>query len=340
YITTPGSVLASGTTLSDGSFGRIPLGKFKGAVVVRSVGGLFLDPATGATVALSAAVNGGVAESEWNALIAIDPKTDFGGLTLSPLSRIATAVGIGLAEYTGRGREHVAVRAHRDVSLYFGDDPVLVPRARGTVLWDTSAPLASTPTAIDRNIALGLIVAGLSVRAAARGQDLESYTDELFLDAVDGCVDGVLHPPAASSVSKIGTANYPDDPLGLTLATDIETFLNGPTNASGITVAQAQSFLSRIAGGGGQLVPELPRIEQVVAPLVPGQREVTIRGTRFARGAQVWFGSTAAPFVVVEGGTQIRAELPAGFVSGSTVFVTVQNPDGLRHSVEVTITLP
>jgi hypothetical protein len=67
---------------------------------------------------------------------------------------------------------------------------------------------------------------------------------------------------------------------------------------------------------------------------------VTILGGRFENGAQVYFGDTVAPFSDVESFDRMRAELPFTFASGSTVFVTVVNPDGLRDSLQVTITVP
>ncbi len=341
YVTTPGLVLVEGASDAAGAFVRLPLGKFSGAMVVRSVGGSYLEPATASQVTLSSAINGGVPEAEYDALVPQTPRVDYKDLVISPLSDLAAALALGTAIHTGASRVDAARAANRAVSLYFTDDPGFVPFTRGAVLWDPAAPLAVTPSAITNDIKLGLIVAGLSVRANLRGIDLQSYAAELFRDALDGTLDGILHPPASASVTfTAAIASYPSDPLGATLAADIEAFLNGPTNESGLTPADVQPLLSQIRAGESVLSPDVPRIEAVLGPQAPGDRAVQIRGARFVQGARVQLDGQPVDFVDVLGFDRIRFELPPGFVSGAEVFVTVVNPDGLRSSVRVTINVP
>ncbi|GIW70975.1 MAG: hypothetical protein KatS3mg102_0517 [Planctomycetota bacterium] len=332
--------LARGSLAAGGVFGPFPLGKFTGGLVVRTIGGTFLDPATQQPVALSPVVDAqGFPEDEFDLLLGVSRGQDVSGAVISPLSHLAAMLGAGLRLQTGASVRAAARRAAEALSLYLGEDRRLVPFTQGVVLWDPAAPHGGTE--LSSGVRLGLVVAALSVRASLLGVDLESYVSVLALDVGDGRADGLVHPPFASAVGEVtGLAGYPDDPLGRDLAGDVEAFLAGPTNESALTVTAAADLLERLRAGRGLVLPEVPFIDAVVSPQLPGQRVVTIEGGRFEAGAQVRFDGVAAPFADVVSATRLRAELPADFASGSTVFVTVQNPDGLRGSRRATITLP
>jgi len=81
-------------------------------------------------------------------------------------------------------------------------------------------------------------------------------------------------------------------------------------------------------GGGGGLPPpvSITQISPIAAGLAGGV-EITLTGSSFQFGAQVFFGSQAAPTVTFISSTTVRAVLPQAFQTGS-VNVSLVNPDG------------
>lgn len=82
-------------------------------------------------------------------------------------------------------------------------------------------------------------------------------------------------------------------------------------------------------GGGGGFIPPQVSITQIspIAAGLAGGIEITLTGSSFQFGAQVFFGSQAAPIVTFVSSTTVRAVLPQAFQTGS-VNVSLVNPDG------------
>lgn len=79
-------------------------------------------------------------------------------------------------------------------------------------------------------------------------------------------------------------------------------------------------------GGGEPLPPRITSISPIAAALAGGI-DITLRGSRFQPGAEVFFGSVPASQVTFVSSSQVRAQLPAG-TQTSTVSVSLINPDG------------
>ena len=123
-----------------------------------------------------------------------------------------------------------------------------------------------------------------------------------------------------------GTANYAGARWG-----DYSSAVPDPQNPADIWVAAEYSATGNPGNwgtGAGRLA-----VQPMITDLTPttgtpaGLQTVTIRGNYFQTGATVTFGSTPAPSVNRIDSSTIQATTPAG-VSGTTVAVTVHNPDG------------
>src|ERR1700732_683684 len=83
--------------------------------------------------------------------------------------------------------------------------------------------------------------------------------------------------------------------------------------------------------GNGGGVPPPPRVRIFrISPIggaLAGGIEVTLSGSTFQPGAEVFFGSSQSPSVTVDSATTARAVLPAATQTG-TVPVSIVNPDG------------
>jgi len=81
--------------------------------------------------------------------------------------------------------------------------------------------------------------------------------------------------------------------------------------------------------GGGGPHPPLVHLSQIspIAGALVGGITVTLTGTGFQPGAEVFFGSSQSPNVIVNGATSAQAVLPSATQTG-TVPVSIVNPDG------------
>jgi hypothetical protein len=79
-------------------------------------------------------------------------------------------------------------------------------------------------------------------------------------------------------------------------------------------------------GGGEPLPPHISSFSPIAAALAGGI-DVTITGSRFQFGAEVYFGSVPSPQVTFVSSSQVRAKLPPATQTG-TVSVSLINPDG------------
>jgi hypothetical protein len=333
-LTQPGNPVyqQSGTLASDGSF-HIGTSNSAGAFDLAVTGGTYIDPATGAAVNVSLTATG----QSFLFLVA-RTSIDRGGsarVTISPLSTLAWALADGIVRVTGAAPEDAAARANRAVSLYFGANPNLVPFSRGQAVWDPGAP-PPAPGLTDEAV-IGLVTAGLSVRARALGTTLVELTQGLATDIADGVADGVSQPPLTSTTAAIGLLGR--TPLGVTLAADIAAFLGSSENTSGITTATAQPLLDRLNAAGPRILGDAPLITAVASPVSPGSRIVTISGLDLDATASVFFDDHAGTNVLVASPTTLTADAPAAVAAGP-VLVTVVNRAGFRHSFEATLTFP
>lgn len=81
--------------------------------------------------------------------------------------------------------------------------------------------------------------------------------------------------------------------------------------------------------GGGEPPPPFVNISQIspIAAALVGGIDITLTGSGFQPGAEVFFGSAPSPEVTFISSVQVRAKLPAATQTGS-VSVSLVNPDG------------
>jgi hypothetical protein len=123
-----------------------------------------------------------------------------------------------------------------------------------------------------------------------------------------------------------GTANYPGARWG-----DYSSAVPDPQNPADIWVAGEYGATGN-PGNWGTGARRLA-VQPMLSDLTPttgtpaGQQTVTIRGSYFQPGVAVFFGSAPAPSVNRIDSSTIQATTPGG-IPGSTVAVSVRNPDG------------
>lgn len=270
-------------------------------------------------------------------------------IAVTALSHLAATMAIGLQATTGQSLSAASNEANAALSSYFGVGAGLDTRSQGGVaLWSTAAGGVS---ALSGPVFVGLVTAALQQRVNAEAglTDLVSYLDLLAKDAADGVVDGILHAPfVGGGAQALGATGYPASPFGADLADDMEAFLNSALNFSQVNIVTAQDLLDRLRlaapafvggtqfGPAGVVLGGVPLVANVEVNVpATGQVQVTTGLPNVQVGARVFFGNVPSPAVTVVDPVTVVADIPAGITG--TVFVTVVNPDGKRHSRLVTL---
>jgi hypothetical protein len=335
-ITQPGNAVfaASGTTGGAGDFYVNVGGDNSGAFELALEGGTFLDPSTLTLVTVTAG------ETLYTAAIDV-PRGGFGRVTFSPLSTMAWWLERGIRATTGEDAETAIAEANEAVSLYFSDNPGLVPGVDGPILWDVGAPQAG-PLGPD-TLAVSLVAAAVAGRAHVMGVTLETYVAALAADAADGVVDGVVEPPLAAGPTPVSAfaqlAGYPSAPIGATLAADIVSFFPSLANAAGVPAAAGAPLVARLQARDGRIFPGAPLLKEVDSPATPGSRTLTLIGEDLDRVTEVLIDGVAGAGLRVSL-TSASVDASPAVPSGVPVWVTVVNAAGFRHSLLVTLSFP
>jgi hypothetical protein len=239
---TMGPPLGTSPLGPSGSF-AIPLGAYAGTVMLQVTGGAFTDEATGTTMTMQP---GDVLTGCVPAVAAGSTTT---GVQVTPLTSMAQAMAQAMA---GGMTAANAAAANTAVGNYFQAGDILM-----TPPMDPSK--AGSGAGVDQNRRNhGMSIAAMSQYAATMGMSTSSsaMVTAMTKDASDGTMNGMM---GSTSISMAGMGGMMGGSMmqataGTTgLATAMTTFVGSARNASGVTMADMQPLVNRLATSTGAI---------------------------------------------------------------------------------------
>lgn len=226
--TTP---LASTVTKADGSYAlTLPAG-FSGPALITSLGGTYVDDATGQT------------EQAGPLSVLVPDASGTVTAELTPLTSMAAQLALELAAATGTSPASIANTLYTDLGAEFGgvSNPMNTPLV--DVATANCAALAS-----QASVDMSLVVAALSQLASQYGVTSASLTAALIQDYSDGVFDGAVNRrplgvPLASGTGYITLCAIEGDCTGSAsqlpqaIATAITAFQSSTANVCGATIS-------------------------------------------------------------------------------------------------------
>jgi hypothetical protein len=240
---TRGPQLASTTTDGQGAF-TISLGSYAGPVMLQASNGSYLDEATGTTMTMAAA------DTMTAVLPGIGSGASVSGLWITPLTSMAQA----RAQAMSGGMIDANVNsANTAVGAYFMVGDVL-----HAMPMDPATPGAGAPATQDeRNC--GITIAAMSQYAKAAGMSSSAFVTAMTSDASDGMMNGRMGGTQITMGGMMGSGGMGSGGMmqpsaGTTgLATAMSDFMSSPMNHSGLTAADMNMLIQKLAASGGQL---------------------------------------------------------------------------------------
>jgi hypothetical protein len=262
-----GALVGQATTAEDGSF-RVGVGLSGGPFLLTASGGSFVDAASGTPV--------GLHSEELTALVPhFPPGSHLEGVRVSAVSHLAAGLALRSSQRQDALLEAADADAWLLLSQHFGVD------FRSTTPLELSS---GGGPAVNAPARAGLVLAGLSMHSRLISEQAGltpggsvnplTLTRALYLDAsADGVFDGfgasgrLLLPEEGAPMEGASSYLLGGATLRAHLAQAIAHFLASERNASAITLADAQGYLSRLAES---TVPRLfPPGEPIPADLQP-----------------------------------------------------------------------
>jgi hypothetical protein len=237
---TMGPPLGTSPVGPSGGF-AISLGAYAGTVMVQVTGGAFADEATGTTMTMQPG------DASTSCVPAVTAGATTTGVQVTPLTSMAQAMAQGMA---GGMTAANAAAANTAVGNYFQAGDILM-----TPPMDPSK--AGSGTGLDqarRNH--GMTIAAMSQYASTMGMSTSSsgMFTAMMKDASDGTMNGMM---GSTSISMAGMGGMMGGTMmqgtaGTSgLATAMTTFVGSPRNASGVTMADMQPLVNRLATSTG-----------------------------------------------------------------------------------------
>jgi hypothetical protein len=237
-----GAQLGSAPTDASGNF-RVPLGSYAGPVMLQMTGGTFTDEATGAAMPM---LPGDVLVSCVPAVASGSTTT---GIQLTPLTSMASARAKAMPGGMTDGNvaaAQAAVGSYFSVTDILHTPPMnpLVPGAGGTATQDGKNH--------------GMSIAAMSQYAAAMGMTGSSsgMVTAMMDDVSDGVMNGMMgtKPISMAGMGGMMGGTMMQASAGTTgLATAMTTFVGSGRNASGVTLADMQPLVNRLATSTGAI---------------------------------------------------------------------------------------
>ncbi len=254
-----GAPLGSATTAADGSF-TVAIGDHAGPVMLQATGGSYPDEATGSTMPM---LTGDVLSC---ALPSVEAGAATGGIQVTPLTSRAQARAHAMSG--GMSAANIGA-ANGAMGAYFSVADIL-----HTAPMNPLTPgAAAGATADAKNY--GMTLAAMSEYARTIGMTTSSsgVVTMMAEDASDGVLDGMMGstPISMAGMGGMMGGGMMQPTAGTTgLATAMTTFVGSAMNRSGVTLADMQALIDRLAGASGQ-----------VSGATGGTTAGTISGTAF-----------------------------------------------------------
>jgi len=236
-----GAQLGSAPTDASGGF-SVPIGSYAGPVMLQMTGGSYVDEATGSSMTVLSG----------DLLVACVPTVAAGstttGIQLTPLTSMASARAKAMPG--GMTDANVAT-AQGAVGAYFSVTDIL-----HTAPMNPLAPgSGSAATPDQRNHGMAIAAISELARTTGMGTSSSGMVTAMMDDASDGLLDGMMGTTPVSMAGMGGMMGGTMSPTAGTtgLSTAMGTFVGSAMNTSGVTMADMQPLMTRLATSAGLL---------------------------------------------------------------------------------------
>jgi hypothetical protein len=224
-----GAQLASAPTDGQGAF-SLSMGSYAGPVMLQMSGGTYTDEATGQAMTMASI------EVMTAVMATVSAGTDVTGLCITPLTSMAQ---VRAQAMTGAMNDANIASANHAVGAYFMVDDILQtppmdPRLQG------SGSVANQDMAH-----YGMTVAAMSQYAHSQGMQVSSaFVTAMMKDAADGTMNGMAGGSGGMMQGNAATSG---------LAGAMTDFVGGAMNQSGMTSANMNALIQKLASSDGKL---------------------------------------------------------------------------------------
>jgi hypothetical protein len=236
-----GAQLGSATTDANGNF-SVPMGTYAGSVMLQVTGGTYLDEATGSTMPMLSG----------DLLAACVPAVTSGstttGIQMTPLTTMAHARAKTM---TGGMTDANIATTQAAVGTYFSVTDILHTVPMNPMFTGSG----SAATQNQKNY--GMSIAAMSQYARTQGMTTSSsgMVTAMMNDASDGVMDGMM---GGTAISMAGMGGMMGGMMSSTagtsgLSTAMGTFVGSAMNRSGVTMADMQTLVNKLATSTGMI---------------------------------------------------------------------------------------
>ena len=231
-----------GTAITDASgHYAVSVGSYAGPVTLQMTGGSYLDEASGTTMPM---LSGDLLAACVDAMVSGANMSD---VQVTPLTSMAQARA---AAMTGGMTPANIAAANTAVGSYFMVGDII----RTMPINPTVAGAGSGATQDQKNY--GMALAAMSQEAMGLGMTSSSgMVTAMMDDASDGVMDGKMGSTSVPMMGRGGMMGGTMRPATGTsgMASAMAAFIGSPMNRAGVTVAEMQALMTKLAGSNGQL---------------------------------------------------------------------------------------
>jgi hypothetical protein len=235
-----GPQIASTAADAQGAF-TMSLGSYTGPLMLQISGGRYTDEATGTSMMMTSS----------DVMTAVMPSIASGvavtGMMITPLTSMAQARAQAMA---GGMTDTNIGAANKAVGNYFMTDDILHAACINPAVTGSG----SSATQDQRNC--GIAIAAMSQYAKGLGMSSSmGFVSSMMNDASDGMMDGRMGSNQVSmGGGMMGSGNMMQPTAGTTgLATAMTNFMSSAMNLSGLTSADMNALVQKLASSNGQL---------------------------------------------------------------------------------------
>jgi hypothetical protein len=236
-----GAQLGSATTDANGNF-SVPMGTYAGSVMLQVKGGTYLDEATGSTMPM---LSGDLLAT---CVPAVTSGSTTTGIQVTPLTTMAHARAKTM---TGGMTDANIANTQAAVGTYFSVTDILHTVPMNPMFTGSG----SAATQNQKNY--GMSIAAMSQYARTQGMTTSSsgMVTAMMNDASDGVMDGMM---GGTAISMAGMGGMMGGMMSSTagtsgLSTAMGTFVGSTMNMSGVTMADMQALVNKLATSTGMI---------------------------------------------------------------------------------------
>lgn len=238
-----GAQLATTTTDTHGAF-MMSLGGYTGPVMLQANHGTYVDEATGTPVTM------GSADTMTAAMASIGSGSHVTGISITPLTSMAQARARAMS---GGMVDANITAANQALGNYFMVNDVL----HAMPMDPATAGSGAQATDDQRNC--GISIAAMSEYAKSAGLPSSAFVTAMMSDASDGMMNGKMGGTQITMGGMMGSGGMGSGGMMQStagtsgLATAMTDYMGSPMNHSGLTSADMNALIQKLAGSNGQL---------------------------------------------------------------------------------------